>query len=126
MNNQYNKIKILNKIMNILGDNFELNNSLICENEIHNDKLFYFEFINKSMILNKNKLEYITEKINLLKKNNIIEIEDLKISNKGRFIRIEIKTEEDYQNEKLKLQNEYLENIKNINERIEKINKLLN
>ena len=109
------------KISKILGDNFELI-WLSNKTELNNNKIFQFKFINKSGISNREKLKYINDKIELLKANNFIEIEDLKISGIGRFIKIEIKTIQDYELEKIKLEHKYLNKIKLINE---KINNLL-
>ena len=96
------------------------------EEKFKKDKLLVFEFINISNIKNIDKTKYINEKIKLLEINNFTEVVDLKLSNVGRFIRIQIKSTQDYENDKIELEREYNKKIKIINEKIEKINKIHN
>ncbi len=69
---------------------FILENNLkykqIFDEIIDRDKIYSFEFINKSNITNHNKLQYINEKINESEKNGYVNFEDLKILKVGRFI----------------------------------------
>lgn len=107
------------KINEILGDDFEL--TVIDTNsdyEIKNNKMYNFKFVNKSGIKNIEKSQYIKDKIELLKSNNFIENEDIKISGVGRFIRIYLKSIKDYENEKILLLKEFNEKIKIIDEKI--------
>ncbi len=60
-----------------------------------NDKIYYYKLINYN-ILNKNKSIYVKKKIKELKENNFTEIEEIKYSGIGRFIKIHIKTLDDY------------------------------
>jgi hypothetical protein len=129
--NEFNNNDLINisiiKIYNILGDNFELNeNENENENEIDtnhnnqikNNKILNFKFLNKLELKNSEKTKYINDKIELLKKNNFIETEDIKISGKGRFIKINIKTIDDYEKEKKLLLEEFTNKIKLIDEKI--------
>lgn len=117
----YNYLYI--KIKEILGKEFKI--SPTCNKEEFNkNKLFVFEFINVSGIKNKEKNKYIYEKIKLLEMNNFTEIEDCKISGVGRFIKILIKSIQEYHKDKIELLCEYNDKIKIINEKIEKIKKL--
>lgn len=110
-------IKCRDKIKDILGEDFEL--SLIYDiKEYNNIKILNFKFVNKSKVINSEKFKYINDKIELLKKNNFIEIEDLKISGQGRFIKINIKTIYDYEKEKIILLEEFTNKIKLIDEKI--------
>ena len=105
-NNDYiiaNKYEFLNKccdkINDILGEDFEL---ILINNkeELYDNKILKYKFINISEVKNSEKSNYINNKIELLKNNNFIEIEDLKIAGIGRFINIGIKTIYDYEKEK--------------------------
>ena len=110
-----------NKIKNILGEDFELSYLDKEKDEVKNKKILNFKFVNKSGIKNSLKYIYIYNKIQLLKKNNFIEIEDLKLSGIGRFIKIHIKTIFDYENEKLLLLNDFTNKIKLIDEKIKRL-----
>lgn len=102
------------KIQKILGDNFK------CIFEKINN-IYYFKFTNESKILNIDKSKYIDEKINQLLLNGFFEVENLKISNIGRFLVIEIKTIDYYMNKKEILKKEYLDNINLIDFKINMI-----
>lgn len=125
INNEYNvlnkEVKFLigccDKIKKILGEDFEQSDEYVIK-EHYNAKIVYFKFVNKSGIKNFEKTKYINEKIELLKKNNFIEIEDVKISGKGRYIKINIKTIDDYEKEKILLLEEFTNKIKLIDEKI--------
>lgn len=121
--NEFNNNDLINisiiKIYDILGDNFELNDiDTNHNNQIKNNKILNFKFLNKLELKNSEKTKYINDKIELLKKNNFIEIEDIKISGKGRFIKINIKTIDDYEKEKNLLLEEFTNKIKLIDEKI--------
>ena len=112
------------KICEILGDNFEL--IVIdtnCDDEIKNNKLYDFKFVNKSELKNLEKSKYISDKIKLLKSNNFNEVEDIKISGVGRFIRICLKSIQDYENEKILLLKDFIEKINFIDEKIKILKK---
>lgn len=114
---EYDSRIIYNKIINILGDEFEYT-WIHDKSELTNNKLFQFKFINKSKMLNKDKSKFIKNKIELLKKNNFIEIKNLKISGIGRFIIIMIKTPEEYENEKKEIEEEFKKKIIEIDNKI--------
>jgi len=114
---------LLLKIKEILGKEFKMSLTYNKEEFIKN-RLFVFEFINLSKIKNSEKTKYISEKIKLLEINNFTEVEDYKLSGVGRFIRIKIKSIEEYRKDKIELLHEYNDKIKIINEKIEKIKKL--
>jgi hypothetical protein len=124
INNEYNilnrEVKFIieccDKINKILGEEFEQSYEYVKEH--YNAKIVYFKFVNKSGIKNSEKTKYINKKIELLKKNNFIEIEDLKISGKGRYIKINIKTINDYEKDKILLLEEFTNKIKLIDEKI--------
>lgn len=118
-NNKLMEVK--KKILNILGANFKYN-WIFDENKDKN-KILCFEFINKSNIQNIMKSKYINDKIDNLISEGFIEVENLKISNKGRFIIIELKTIDDYENEKKNIEQEYLNMINQINNKITIISK---
>lgn len=111
LNESYETIK------NILGENFELSwiNDI---KELENKKILNFKFINKTGIKNSEKSEYINDKIELLKNNKFIEIDNLKISGIGRFIRVYPKSIQDYEKEKIDLLEEFTNKIKLIDEKI--------
>lgn len=110
------------KVKIILGYNFKY--KWIFGETDNRDKILSFEFINKSNITNCNKLQYINEKINELKKNGFVYIEDLKIPKVGRFIVIRLKTIEDYEKEKTIIECEYINKINLINEKISTLSNL--
>ena len=107
------------KIQKILGSDFKY--KCIFEETKNISETYCFKFINKSKILNINKYNYIKEKINQLWLNGFFEVENLKISNIGRFLVIKIKTIDDYTNEKEILKQEYLNKINLIEFKIEMI-----
>ena len=100
----------------ILGSNFKY--KLFFDEKIDIYKTLSFEFINKSNISNCDKLQYINIKINELKKNGFIDVEDLKIPKVGRYIVIRLKTIEDYKKEKEIIEQESINKINLINEKI--------
>lgn len=107
---------IMKKILTILGCDFKYK-WIFGENE-NKDKTLSFEFVNKSNIANCNKLHFINTKINELKKNGFVDVEDLKISKFGRYIVIRLKTIEDYEKEKMSIEQEYMDKINLINKKI--------
>jgi hypothetical protein len=109
--------KCYDKINYILGEDFELS-WIYDKKELKNKKTLNFLFLNKSQIKNIEKSIWINKKIELLKKNNFIEIENLKISGVGRFIKINIKTIYDYEKEKVLLIKEFANKIKLIDNKI--------
>lgn len=111
----------LSKIKKILGEDFKYN-WIFEENENETkSNVFCFEFVNKSKITNSSKSIFINQKIEKLINNDFFEVEDLKISGKGRFIVIRIKTIEEYENEKKLLEKEYINKIKLIDKKINTI-----
>lgn len=111
------------KIYEILGDDFELIEIDTNYDEIKNNKMCNFKFVNKSELKNLEKSKYISNKIKLLKSNNFNEVEDIKISGVGRFIRICLKSIQDYENEKILLLKDFIEKINFIDEKIKILKK---
>jgi len=112
-----NNLLIKNQIQKILGNNFNcrfVDNNFYC-----------FEFTNETKISNQNKSKYIKEKINELKLNNFLEIEDLKLSKIGRFVVIVVKTIEDYLEEKKIIFNEYVEKNNLIDLKIDSLKQIM-
>lgn len=106
----------LEKINKVLGDDFKYN--WIFGNTKDKHSVYCFEFINKSKISNNTKSKFICEKIQQLITNGYFEVEDLKISGRGRFLVITIKSIEDYKYDKIILEQQFIENIKNIDIKI--------
>lgn len=106
----------LSKIKKILGEDFKYN-WIFGENE-NKLNVFCFEFINKSKISNRAKSIFINQKIEQLVNNGFFEVEDLKISGRGRFLVIRIKTIEEYEDEKKLLEKEYYKKIELIDKKI--------
>lgn len=104
------------QIKTILGDNFKYN--WIFGEKEDKKKIYSFEFINKSLILNKDKTKYIKEKIIELNSKGFLEVEDLKIKGIGRYIVVKIKTIKDYEKEKKIIEKEYFDKINEIDNKI--------
>lgn len=134
LNNRYNDIPCANitinddniseyvtNINNLLGNDFQY--TMEFDNIYKNKNIVCFSFINKSKIKNIDKSKYISDKIDLLKKNNFFEIEDIKISGIGRFIKIHLKSIDDYEKEKILLLKDFINKIHVLDEKIEKIEK---
>lgn len=129
LKNKYNDSDSINistiKINELLGDDFELSFIDVEPNNLlTNIKTLNFKFVNKLELKNSEKSEYINEKIELLKNNNFIEVEDIKISGVGRFIRIYLKSIRDYENDKILLLKEFIEKINIIDEKINILKKI--
>lgn len=117
-NNKNDKKEDKNEIYikEILGYDFEYKNIF---GETENKLTTYcFEFVNKSNISNQLKSIYIKKKVDELINNGFTEIQDLKIPKVGRFLVIKIKTIDDYEEEKIKLEKEYLNKITEIDLKI--------
>lgn len=100
----------------ILGSDFT--HKWIFGESMDKNKILSFEFVNKSNISNCDKLQYINAKINELKKNGFVDVEDLKIPKVGRYIVIRLKTIEDYEKDKIIIEQEYINKINLINRKI--------
>lgn len=131
LKNKFNDDDLVNdsiiKIYDILGDNFELNKIDTIDtshnDQIKNNKILNFRFVNKSEFFNSEKSEFINKKIEMLKNNGYSEVTDIKISGVGRFVRIYLKSIEDYENEKIILLKEFMEKINVIDEKIKMLKK---
>jgi hypothetical protein len=112
----------ISKINKILGHDFELtidaNSKLDIVDTNSYGKILNFKFINKSELKNSEKSEYVNKKIEMLKINNFIEVEEKKISGVGRFIKICLKSIKDYEDDKILLLKEFMEKINIIDEKI--------
>ena len=120
-NEEYFLNKCLEKINYILGDDFKLS-WIYNIGELNNKKILNYKFINKSQIKNINKANFINEKIKLLENEQFLEVENIKLSGIGRFIKIKIKLTNDYEEEKKILLEEFENKIKLINNKIEMLN----
>jgi hypothetical protein len=105
-----------NKIEKLLGNNFVL------DSKSPEEKIIVFEFVNRSKILNKDKNKYIKDKIMLLETSGFFEIQDCRIRGTGRYLKILIKSVEDYENDKLILLQQYEKKIEAIDRKISRLN----
>ena len=109
---------IINNIKILLGNNFKYEWILDFPHIEKTSSLIFFKFTNKSQLLNNQKSKFVTEKINELDKYNYGDISNIKKPGLGRYIVINIKTIDDYLEEKRILLETYNKNIKIINEKI--------
>ena len=109
---------IINEILILLGTDFNYEWILDFPHIEKTSSLIFFKFVNNSKLPNNQKSKFVTDKINELNKYNYGDIKNIKKSGFGRYISIDIKTIDDYLEEKRILLETYNKNIKIIDEKI--------